>query len=189
MDELPQLSPKPEFEKTSPTFLTSTSGKMSASSPSNRDRGLSPLAESEEDSVDGTASEGDREEKGERKREEENSSRKANGNANANSAHTSVADLAWKEKERIARLTMRQREREESDEPIPVGGCGEAVEILTRNPKKGAYPQNLRMIKVTFLISPIPSSLIRCEQRRCQSSSIDLYQVCISSWGDYPRRG
>lgn len=140
MDELPQLSPKPELEQTSSTFMTSTSGTILASSSSdNRDCGLSPLAESEEDAVDGTTSEGEREE-GERKREEEDSSRKINGNSNPNSAPTSVADLAWKEKERIARLTMRQREREESDEPIPVGGCGEAVEILTRNPKKGAYP-------------------------------------------------
>ncbi|KAJ3982973.1 Rgp1-domain-containing protein [Lentinula detonsa] len=55
--------------------------------------------------------------------------------------------LAFKEKERIAKM----RQREESDEPISVGGCGEAVEILTRNPKKVSYDVNKDGVKVAVL--------------------------------------
>ncbi|KAJ3893392.1 Rgp1-domain-containing protein [Lentinula edodes] len=48
---------------------------------------------------------------------------------------------------RIAKM----RQREESDDPIPVGGCGEAVEILTRNPKKVSYDVNKDGVKVAVL--------------------------------------
>ncbi|KAJ3765678.1 Rgp1-domain-containing protein [Lentinula raphanica] len=68
-------------------------------------------------------------------------------NGHANNTKSPVHELAFKEKERIARL----RQREDSDQPIPVGGCGEAVEILTRNPKKVSYDVNKDGVKVAVL--------------------------------------
>jgi hypothetical protein len=64
---------------------------------------------------------------------EEVENRKVNGNDSGRT--TTTAELAFKEKERVAKM----RQREESDDPILMGGCGEAVEILTRNPKKGEH--------------------------------------------------
>ncbi|KAJ3996375.1 Rgp1-domain-containing protein [Lentinula boryana] len=70
----------------------------------------------------------------------------ANGHGNGDT-RSPVHELAFKEKERIAKM----RQREESDEPISVGGCGEAVEILTRNPKKVSYDVNKDGVKVAVL--------------------------------------
>ncbi|KAJ4477680.1 Rgp1-domain-containing protein [Lentinula edodes] len=72
--------------------------------------------------------------------------RKTNGHGNGHT-ESPVHVLAFKEKERIAKM----RQREESDDPIPVGGCGEAVEILTRNPKKVSYDVNKDGVKVAVL--------------------------------------
>ncbi|KAJ3879668.1 Rgp1-domain-containing protein [Lentinula edodes] len=72
--------------------------------------------------------------------------RKTNGHGNEHT-ESPVHVLAFKEKERIAKM----RQREESDDPIPVGGCGEAVEILTRNPKKVSYDVNKDGVKVAVL--------------------------------------
>ncbi|KAJ3807538.1 Rgp1-domain-containing protein [Lentinula aff. lateritia] len=69
-----------------------------------------------------------------------------NGHGNGHTENP-VHVLAFKEKERIAKM----RQREESDDPIPVGGCGEAVEILTRNPKKVSYDVNKDGVKVAVL--------------------------------------
>ncbi|KIK65894.1 hypothetical protein GYMLUDRAFT_70155 [Collybiopsis luxurians FD-317 M1] len=146
------ISPSPSISASS--SLTSD-GRGAGIQPKH---GLSPLLEEDASSSGGGgAGSGEGAEEGRKV----NGHGHGNGNGNAVPMHmghathsrtraptaTSAAELAFKEKERIARL----RQREESDEPMPVGGCGEAVEILTRNPKKVSYDVNKDGVKVAVL--------------------------------------
>lgn len=82
--------------------------------------------------------------------------RKTNGHGNGHTENP-VHVLAFKEKERIAKM----RQREESDDPIPVGGCGEAVEILTRNPKKGElYFWVYNQMRFRFFLTSVFASTV-----------------------------
>ncbi|KAF5385589.1 hypothetical protein D9757_006750 [Collybiopsis confluens] len=140
----------------------SPSVSASSSSVSGAKSGLSPLLEEHTFSSPGEAGasvgsggEGSGEAIEESKPSKEKAERSGLGHEDALPAnaglprirHTSTADLALKEKERIARL----RQREESEEPMLAVGCGEAVEILTRNTKKVSYDVNKDGVKVAVL--------------------------------------
>ncbi|KAJ3783365.1 Rgp1-domain-containing protein [Lentinula aff. detonsa] len=103
--------------------------------------------------------------------------RLANGHGNGDT-RSPVHELAFKEKERIAKM----RQREESDEPISVGGCGEAVEILTRNPKKVSYDVNkdgvkvavLTFIKSAFRLGETIHGVVELNERQSQARVVQL---------------
>ncbi|KAJ3730556.1 hypothetical protein C8R42DRAFT_10993 [Lentinula raphanica] len=76
---------------------------------------------------------------------------KSNGHA---SIHTKnpVQELAFRERQKIT--SMRQREG--NDQSAPIGGCSQAVEILTRNSMRFSYNVNKDGIEIavsTFIES------------------------------------
>ncbi|KAJ4485253.1 Rgp1-domain-containing protein [Lentinula aciculospora] len=116
--ELPASESDPQSSNRS--SQTESNSRTASASTSSADRSLSPLLE--EEMV------------------------KVNGHENGH-MESPVHELAFKEKERIAKM----RQREESDEPIPVGGCGEAFLFLMSLSFAVSYDVNKDGVKVAVL--------------------------------------
>ncbi|TFK38749.1 Rgp1-domain-containing protein [Crucibulum laeve] len=76
----------------------------------------------------------------------ENGNTNGNGNGNGNASNSEEAE--WRRAAQEARRKEKEREREEEG---GLTGCREAVEILTRNPKKASYDVNKDGVKVAVL--------------------------------------
>ncbi|KAE9404371.1 Rgp1-domain-containing protein [Gymnopus androsaceus JB14] len=173
VDELlPECAEPTEQDSYTSTAVSAPTSISASNSGDNRE--LSPLVEE-------TTGEGEAEAGEEGESESKKVNGNGNGNANTNPPPVPIVDLAWKEKERIAaRLTARQRE--ESEDPIPVGGCGEAVEILTRNPKKVSYDVNkdgvkvavLTFIKSAFRLGETIQGVVELNERRGRARVVQL---------------
>lgn len=85
-------------------------------------------------------------------------------------------------------LRAFEREREMEGDDDEVMGCREAVEILTRNPKKGVFLSIIHLprsrvpspyiysSKHAITNTPLTHSVLRCDERRSQSSRTHVYK-------------